>query len=265
MGKYHSGLREITLNGVTPSLRALLRSDEPQARRCFAVLDGVFEHGRILTDDAENPTWAIVQEPYDGSLYFGGRVQTHIVTEAIAYLRQSGDVLIGLWLDDPRFALLPPHPDYDGRVLEFYDRPLGEELTHLLDPLPADCELRRLDRELVMRTEWGPDDVTAVGGLENWERLCFGYCLLKEGEIVAEAPVGPPALGLYEPGVFTQAAHRGRGYGTLVSARLIQEIEALGAQSYWNCAKQNGASAAIARKLGYRIEKEYRCLLWRKL
>jgi len=76
--------------------------------------------------------------------------------------------------------------------------------------------------------------------------------------------VGLPALGLYEPGVFTPPAQRGKGYGTLVTARLIQEIETRGGQSYWNCTKQNLPSAAIGRKLGYRIEREFRCMSWGK-
>ena len=87
---------------------------------------------------------------------------------------------------------------------------------------------------------------------------------MRGDDILSDAGVGQPALGLYEPGVFTQPAQRGKGYGTMVVARLIQEIEAIGGRTYWNCAKQNLASAAIARKLGYRIEKEYRCMVWSK-
>jgi RimJ/RimL family protein N-acetyltransferase len=116
-----------------------------------------------------------------------------------------------------------------------------------------------------MRTEWGPNDVASTGGIESWARTCFGYCLMRSDEILCEATVGPPALGLYEPGVFTQSAHRGKGYATMTSARLIQEIEAMSGQTYWNCAKQNVASAAVARKLGYRIKKEYRCMVWGKM
>jgi predicted GNAT family acetyltransferase len=116
-----------------------------------------------------------------------------------------------------------------------------------------------------MQTEWKPDDVRFVGGVEIWEKKHIGYCLIKDKKIVAEASAGPPALGMYEPGVFTQETHREMGYGTIVSARLLQEIEKLGGQTYWNCAKQNTASAAIARKLGYRVEKEYRCIAWKKI
>lgn len=255
---------EISANQVTPEVRSLFRQDEPQAPRCFRVLDGVIHAGKIITDNLETPTWAVVQEPFDQTLYFGGAIDAGIVATMIARLRLEGDVLVGMWLDDPRLALLPGDNYYDGRTLEFYDRPIGAGLAQYLDANPAGCELVRLDKNLVMQTEWGPDDVRAAGGLEIWEKEYIGYGLLKEKQIVAEAAAGPPVSGMYEPGVFTHKAHRKKGYGTIVSARLIHEIENRGGQTYWNCAKQNTASAAIARKLGYRIEKEYRCIVWRK-
>jgi len=168
-------------------------------------------------------------------------------------------------LDDPRLKMLPPGAYYDGRTFEFYDRPIGEGLAKYLNPLPDDCELHRLDRHLILQTEWGPEDVLAAGGVDAWEKTHIGYGLMGAKAIVAEATAGPASEGLYEPGVFTQENYRKRGYGTIVSAKLIQEIEASGGRTYWNCAKQNVASAAIARKLGYRIEKEYRCAAWRKI
>jgi RimJ/RimL family protein N-acetyltransferase len=255
-------IKQISIDQVTPALRNLFRTDEPQACRCFTVLDGVAHAGRIFCDAPANPTWSVVVEPCDNSLYFGGNVNAAIVTELFDTLRQEGDVLVGLWLDDPRHSLLPPNPDYDGRTLEFYDRPIGKGLDQFLHPLPEGCQIHRLNRDLIMRTEWGPNDVAAWGGVDAWEKNCFGYCLMRGDEMLSEATVGPPAIGLYEPGVFTQEAHRGKGYATIAAAHLIQEVESRGYQSYWNCAKQNVASAAIARKLGYRVKKEYRCMMW---
>lgn len=228
------------------------------------IIGGVIGSGAVWVGDREHPTWSVVQEPHDNSLYFGGPVDSHIVRSVIDQLRRVGDVLVGMWLDDPRLELLPGDHYYDGRTLEFYDRPLGSGLSQYLDRLPNGCELHRLDRHSILHTEWGPADIQFAGGPVQWEQTHLGFCLLKEGHIVAEATAGPPALGLYEPGVFTQEAHRHQGYGTLVSARLIQEIETLGGRTYWNCAAQNLASAAIARKLGYRLEKEYRCIAWKK-
>jgi RimJ/RimL family protein N-acetyltransferase len=194
----------------------------------------------------------------------GGSISAPLLTQIITYLRQSGDVVVGLWQEDPRFNLLPPEPDYDGFVLEFYDRPRNRGLEKYLSNVPEGCTIRPLDRNLIMRTQWGPDAVRDVGGIEIWEKTCFGFCLMHDDEILCEATVGVPATGLREPGVFTQEAHRGQGYATITAAHLIRKIEASGDHTYWNCAKQNVASAAVARKLGYRIEKEYRLLGWNR-
>ena len=254
----------ITPAQVTTAVRSLFLADEMQAKRCFAALEGSVPGGTILVDNLSDPHWALVQEAGDNCLFLGGHVDASAFVHVFAALREEGDVLIGMPPDDPRLAYFPPDPYYDNRVLEFYDRPIGQGLEPYLCQVPRDCVIRRLDRDLILRTEWGPNDVTFHGGLDNWERTCFGYVLMRNDEILSEATVGPPALGLYEPGVYTQEKHRGKGYGTMVTARLIQEIEAMGKQTYWNCTIQNVASAAIARKLGYRIKKEFRCMAWRK-
>lgn len=256
---------EISANEVSPLLRTLLRTDFPQTPRCLGVLEGNARAGRVLCDNPLRPTWAVVQESYDGTIYWGGKVTQSTLTSVVDTLRMKSDVIIGVWLDEPHEALLPANPDYDGRTLEFYDRPIGKGLAPYFAHLPEGYALRRMDRELVMRTEWGPQDVEQMGGLDAWEKECFGFCLMHKDEILCEASVGPSAQGLYEPGVFTQEAHRSKGYATLTAARLIQEIEARGGQTYWNCAKQNIASAKVARKLGYRVEREYRCLAWNQI
>ena len=258
------GRMQILANDVTPALRSLFCPGEPQARRCFAVLDGLPPTGKIITDDPTNPTWGVVWEACDGATYLGGRLDRATLSDVFAYLQQGNDVLVGLGLDDPRQDLLPPDSYYDGRALEFYDRPIGRGLGEYLRRVPRGCEIRQLDGALVMRTEWGPGDVQLAGSIEAWEKTCFGYCLMRGDDILCEATVGASAIGLREPGVFTRAEHRGKGYATITAAHLIEETEARGDETYWNCAKQNVASAAIARKLGYRTEIEYRCMAWRK-
>lgn len=254
----------ITPAQVTPEIRSLFCTDEMSATRCFAVLEGSVPRGKILVDDLSGPHWALVQEAYDNDLFLGGDVDAAAFTATFATLRQEGDMLVGMPPEDPRLAYFPSDPCYDNCVLEFYDRPTGQGLELYLCQVPADCVIRRLDRDLILRTEWGPDDVAFFGGLDVWEKTCFGYVLMRGDEILSEATVGPPALGCYEPGVFTQEKHRGKGYGTMVTARLIQEIETMGSRTFWNCTIQNKASAGIARKLGYRKKKEFRCLAWRK-
>jgi GNAT superfamily N-acetyltransferase len=238
--------------------------DAPQARRCFAVLDRSGHPGRILTDDPSNPTWVAVQEGYDGVTYLEGKLDPSIVAAIFARLLQAGEVLVCLYADDPRVDLLPPNPDYEGWVLEFYDRPAGRGLETIIAKLPDDCLLRRLDRDLILRTQWGPDDVKFAGGLDAWEADYMGYALMRDDVILCESTVGPPSIGLYEPGVITHEDHRGQGYATITCARLVQEIETNGLATYWNCNESNVASAAVARKLGYRIEKRSRVFAWQE-
>jgi hypothetical protein len=214
-------MQHITSHQVTPALRGLFRIDEPQAKRCFTILDGAQARGIILCDDPAHPAWGAVMEPTDNTLFIGGNVDASVVTAVFSALRQHHDVLVGMWLDDPRQALLPPNPDYDGRTLEFYDRPVGKGLEPYLHT-PDGCAVRRLDRELILHTQWGPNDVVAWGGLDAWAQHCFGYCLLRGDVILSEALVGPPAIGLYEPGITTHAAHRGHGYATITVAHLIR-------------------------------------------
>ncbi len=134
----------ITAAQVTPAVRSLFRSDEMQARRCFAVLEGSDPTGKILVDNLLDPHWAVVQETYDHDLFLGGDMDSPTnaaaFAEVFAALRQEGDVLVGLPSDDPRLALFPADPYYDAWVLEFYDRPIGQGLE--FNPAPVARGLR---------------------------------------------------------------------------------------------------------------------------
>ncbi len=256
-------IQQIQAKEVTAAYLAIFRTDEPHPSRLSGVLGGMND-GKLFTDDPVNPTWGIVQERFDGCIYLGGTPEPATIAAVIADLRQERMVLAPLWLDDSRVKLLPSNVDEESFSIDFYDRPLGEGLNRYLDAVPFDCTMRRADRELIMRTEWGPGDVAHHGGLDVWEQKCLCFCLMRGEEILSEASVGPGVGGLYEPGVFTQEAHRGKGYGTLVSAHLVHHLERLGERTYWSCDAKNHASAGIGRKLGYRVEKRFRVLAWNK-
>lgn len=256
-------IQQIQTDAVTAAFLALFRPDEPMPSRPQNVLYGI-EAGRLFTDDPIRPTWGIVQELYGGCIYLGGTPDADVIAEIITRLRRERMISVLMWLDDPRQAWLPSPVDEVSYSIDFYARPIGEELDRYIHAVPADCAVRRADRELIMRTQWGPDDVAHQGSLDAWEKKCICYCLLDDSEVLSEASVGGGANGLYEPGVITQEAHRGKGYGTIVAAHLLREIEATGGRTYWSCNSENFASAAIARKLGYGVEKKFKVLSWYK-
>lgn len=245
---------------VTPALRALFDPGDPASLRCFAVLNGDGA-GRIWCDDPARPGWGVVQEAGFGSLYLGGNLEASLLNQFINDLIKETNMLLGLWVGDPRFDLCPP-AQYDGSVLDFTGRQDSEQFQALLSQVPADCRFCRTDRRLLERSLDRDQNLAIFGSIENALEKGLGLCLLRDGEILSEAFAGPGVDGMIEVGVVTAEAHRGRGYATLTCARLIAACEALGYQTYWNCAKDNLASAALARRLGYRCEREYRLLGW---
>jgi RimJ/RimL family protein N-acetyltransferase len=254
---------QIIPDQITPELESLFDADMPVSIRCYGVLDGQLP-GRIFTDDVVNPTRIAVQESVDGTVYLGGSFDSERLQQLITDLRRDSDVLFGMWHDDERLKLLPPNPDYDGLTLDFTGRPIGHGLANYLGQLPAGCEVRRMDSDLLERSLDRDYTLDVFGTAENALKKGIGYCLLKDSEVVSEAFAAPLIRYRLEMGTKTHPDHRGKGYATLVCAHLIRTCEQLGFDTYWNCAKQNLASAVIARKLGYRNEREYRLLAWFK-
>jgi GNAT superfamily N-acetyltransferase len=254
---------ELRPSEVTPQLRALFDPRMPAGFRCFAVLEGTAA-GRIMADDPHQPTWGAVQERAFGTVYPGGDIDPPTWRRLIADLRADSDVLVGLWPGDPRLQQLPADPEYDGYTLDFTGRPTGAGLDRLVREIPAGCELRALDRQLFERSADRDFYSALYGSADQALERMRGRFVTTGDQICSEAYAYFAALGTIEIAISTHEPYRGRGYATLACAALIQDCERQGYQTYWNCARQNLASAALARKLGFRSEREYRLLAWFK-
>jgi GNAT superfamily N-acetyltransferase len=244
------------------ALRALFGSfDLPAGVRCRGVLEG-YSPGTIYTDDAARPTWAVLSENSFGTLYPVGAVDKNILTALVAEWRQKGDTLIGLWPGDPLRAALPDAPQYEGMVIDYTDRPVGQGLDALLSAVPAGCEIRPMDAELHSQSPWYEDRIKAHGSIGTLLEKEIGFALVRDGALLSEATAGPVAAGMMEMGTITLEPCRGRGYATVVCAHTIRECEARGLQTYWNCNRDNQPSVALGRKLGYRSAREYLLFGW---
>jgi hypothetical protein len=244
----------------TAAVAALFPESGHVYRRGLAVLDGV-QAGRVLTDDPAAPTWAVVQETSEGTIFLGGSFDAELVATIVAALRREHDVVFGAPAGDPRLALMPPEPEYDGADTDFSERDPAVDLEHLVH-VPAGLRLARIDAELLERCAWGGYKVDVFGGSAAALEHGLGYCLLDGDTVVSEAYAGPISRGTLEMGTITHPKYRQRGYALVVCARTLLECERLGYQTWWNCARQNLGSAAIARKLGYRREEEFTLLAW---
>lgn len=246
---------------VTPALKSLFDSDMPTRFRCFAVLEGG-NSGKILTDDLDHPHWAYVWEADDGTLYRGGAQDADVLSEVVTMLRQEGTVALGFRDGDPSVNLFPPNPDAGADCLEF-DRPIGSsDLSRYLDGLPAGYEIRRMDRALLERCPGHDENIVRYGSIDNFLDKGFAICIMRGEEIVCEAYADMEIMGVRELGVDTLEAYRKQGLATIACAHLIKLCEQSGSHAYWDCAKLNHASAAVARKLGFRNERGYKLLAW---
>ena len=236
-------------------VRPLFTGTYPVPVRLWAMLDGVVSP-RLVVDDAEAPTWALLQELAEGTVYIGGGPGPERLSSAIHALRQWQDVVICAWpaAGFPLASL--PAPDYRGMAVDFTCRsPTGDLAA--LTPLPPHYELRRLEPAMLPLLDGFDYYVAMFGSAEAALQGTVGYYVAHAGEIVAEAVAGPFARGIAEIGVGTKPQHRGRGLATAAAARLLQACEELGFRPLWNAAQHNAPSVALARRLGFVIEQPF--------
>jgi RimJ/RimL family protein N-acetyltransferase len=252
---------QLSPSQVTRQIRELFDPDAPAGLRCFAVLDGQ-SVGQIWVDALPSPSSGIVREAFFGSLYFGGTPDAGTLSDMISSFKEEGDVLVGLWPDDDLWQKLPPDPNYVGSVLEFGRRIARESVSLSSEPLPEKYKLRRLDSDLFKHSMMADYFKGVFGSVEKALDCGIGLCLMRDKEILSEGAAGPSANGLIEIGVETRKQHQRQGHATWVCAHLVRECEELGFSTYWNCDSRNPASLALARKLGYGSEKEYKLVAW---
>lgn len=251
---------ELAPGQATSAVRALCPMSGYAWRRCVAVLDGS-AGGRILTDDPAAPRWVGVQEFSDASvLFLAGSLDRDLVAGVIGRLRRERVVSVGLAPESSLQALLPHDFGEEGADIELEDRDPGVDLARLV-VTPAGLRLVPIEQDLVPRCMWGP---WMVASLETAVDYGLGYCLLEGDQVVAEAFAGPAVGGVLEMAVITREGYQRRGLATVVCARTILECERRGNRTWWNTGAANAGSLGLARKLGYRTERRFSVLVWRR-
>jgi GNAT superfamily N-acetyltransferase len=256
---------ELSPGHVSPAVEELLPLDLPTRPRALAVLDGVLA-GRAWVDDPHHPTWAVVIETGDGTVFGGGALDAGAIVDTLRGVEtMSGDLIFGFsGEDDPMRALLPPDPYHVGRAMDYTERvpPQGEDDEPDV-PAPSGLVLADIDEAVLPGIEWYEDTLHAFGSAARWTELGVGRALLSGSQVVAQAMAGPRDRGLLEMGVVTHPEHRRRGYGRLLSRIVARACEARGDRVWWNTSDDNVASQAIARALGFSVERPYDLVAYR--
>jgi GNAT acetyltransferase len=254
-------VKEIRASHVTDAIRGLFDPCHPTAIRCQAVL-GSGNAGRIFVDNLQKPHSCFVWEQDDGTLYQGGQVDGQMLHHMVATLRQDSLVALGFRDGDPALEQFPPEPDAGAECVEL-ERPAGGSDLSAYLKLPQGFTVHRMGRELLEKSPRLDETLHRYGNLDRYLETGMDVCILRGDEFVCEAGADMEINGVREVGVVTEHAYRGgRGFGTLVTAHLLQWCDELGCSTYWDCVRLNIGSLKIARKLGFCNERPYKLLAW---
>jgi RimJ/RimL family protein N-acetyltransferase len=135
--------------------------------------------------------------------------------------------------------------------------------------VPAGYAMRRID-EAILRSGLKNVEVMREWLLGTWRSDAdflgsdIGFCLLHGEEIAgwcaSEFTCRPtPGSGkACEVGIYTAEAHRRHGVATLTAAATIEACLGTGIERIgWHCWERNVASAATARRVGFKLSAEY--------
>lgn len=133
-----------------------------------------------------------------------------------------------------------------------------KKLEQIVYALPAGCELSMIDEHfynLCRAQVWSADLVSQFSDYESFRRLGLGVVLHKDHEILSGASSYTRYRDGIEIQIDTRADCRRQGFAYLCGAKLILECQKRGLYPSWDA--QNPASAALAKKLGYRFSHTY--------
>jgi RimJ/RimL family protein N-acetyltransferase len=234
--------------------------DYPNSTMLFSVLEGHLP-GAVYAERLADPSWAIVMRNPDFT-FAGGVIDQSTLNDAISEL-SARERLVLVWAPQ-RLPNLHPPPGSQSVIerLEFFDREPPPRGAGSESELPEGTELRQIDAALLERCLWHDMMLRAFGTVRQFVEHGLGFCLMRGDEILSEAYGVFLGAGRFEIGAITAESHRGKGYAVVTCRHLAETIEAQGYATYWSCHRTNVASAATARRLGYRVERPYQLYVY---
>ena len=128
--------------------------------------------------------------------------------------------------------------------------PSGFSVQQIDVDLLATDRLRGIE---ILRTEIQ----TGWHSVEDFLHTGFGYCLLRENEIVTWCTAEYVSAGKCGIGIETAVEHMRRGFGTITASAFVEHAASKGITPHWDSWKMNLPSVAVAHKVGFRLISEY--------
>lgn len=224
----------------------------------WSCIQGVM--GSIYTDSIENPESAAAI--IGGFSFLAGKPNADIIPfKPDDY---KWDYIIMVPQDEEWAALIERH--YNSRAKKVtryaFKKEPGvfdtEKLQAVVEALPPEYSIQLIDEQLFNKckeTDWCEDWVAQFEDYEMYKRYGLGVAILKDGEPVSGASSYTSYIGGIEIQIDTKQEYRRRGLAYISGAKLILECLKRGLYPSWDA--HNIWSVALAKKLGYRLDREY--------
>ena len=218
----------------------------------LSILEGI-QKGEIFVDDDEIPTVALIWH-YCGFANILGAYDERFIEETMKMMQDppeghSGRMALQAENDcrlKDMILKTPKVVGYERFIFEF----TGEKYivtqtqgTGLKEITADNYELMR--GRIVPTFSWENKEEFIKNG--------FGYCLIRDGQMLACAFASGISKDYVDIGVETAEECRGKGYGKIVSAAMVKETLRRGKIPVWDCDTRNEASMKLACSVGFEI------------
>jgi GNAT superfamily N-acetyltransferase len=237
-----------------PNVLRLFDPSMVNAPVAWGVLEGTLP-GVVAVDDEVNPRWAVGRMHWNLG-FAAGKVDCSEAAIATAQLARWG--AFGVFRADDDLDI--PGSLRQVERLEF----TGPRRAVPEIPLPADCQIVPLTVPLLKRCQWGEGTGNIWGGPEHFIKRGIGFCLIRGSEILCEVPAFSIGAGKVELSVITHPDHRGRGYAKITCRHMATACEGRGLIPTYSCDLDNHSSVAVARSLGFTLERRCRAVTYAK-
>ena len=218
----------------------------------LSILEGI-QKGEIFVDDDESPTVALIWH-YCGFANILGAYDERFIEETMKMMQDppeghSGRMALQAENDcrlKDMILKTPKVVGYERFIFEFTGEKYIVTQTHgtgLKEITANNYELMK--GRIVPTFSWENKEEFIKNG--------FGYCLIRDGQMLACAFASGISKDYVDIGVETAEECRGKGYGKIVSAAMVKETLRRGKTPVWDCDTRNEASMKLACSVGFEM------------
>ncbi|MHA2224787.1 MAG: GNAT family N-acetyltransferase [Candidatus Hodarchaeales archaeon] len=222
-----------------------------------------------FVDDLKNPD--VIMFLIKWACYFTGNSEVEDITEFLVKIPEKFTIYVPT---DKWEIVLRRQWKYVGyhQCTEFSAKNLSlMKIQRFLNPLPEGFLLKRVDVETAKQilvqnlSDHWIGAINYLGGPQKFVSDGIGYCV-KEGDKIVGMVMGVkasiPITKSIELDISILPEYRGRGFATILSAKLIEHCLKEKIEPHWETG--SSISFKLAKKLGYEDPKPYRYYYWQK-